>query len=333
MNVTSERQISPVATVIVAYNNSTDVLSCLHSLLAMSVYPAVIAIVDNSQDNALYEKLHLFCKQHALEFPQDMAENPNGSMLYSHRSTNDGFAAANNFAVAALKFREDIEYFWFLNPDTIVAPQALQALIETAQSDANIGVTGSTLIQMASSCLQTAAGSQFNPRLGTTKPLLSGIPLQEIARYPASDIAKKLGDINGASMLVRKSVIAAAGGMYDFFFLYLEETEWCIRIRKCGFALAWAPESVVYHKDGGTRNGKASRPAYADYLMLRNRLLVLRAHYPHYVPLAATSYGVVALKRILRGQLRRLPLVWQALVDGLSGKAGKPDFTWLRRFD
>ena len=333
MNVSSACRPSPVATVIVAYNNNDDVLNCMQSLMALTVCPAVITIVDNSRDNALYEKLYLFCRQHSLEPPQDMAENPNGSILYSYRGANDGFAAANNFAVKELSQREDIEFFWFLNSDTIVAPAALQALIKTAQSDTNIGVTGSTLVKMNLFCLQTAAGSQFNPKLGTTKPLLPGIALQDVGRYSASDIGGKLDDINGASMFVRKSVFTAVGGMYDFFFLYLEETEWCIRIRKCGFTLAWAPESVVYHKDGGTLKGKASRPAYADYLMLRNRLLVLRAHYPHYVPLAAISYGGVALKRILRGQLRRIPLIWQALVDGLRGKTGKPDLAWLRRVD
>ena len=319
----------PVAVIIVAYNNDDDVLACLNSLINMSVRPVCIAVIDNSDiDTMLSEELDTFCKKHALLL-QDAIEKSNNCYIVYKRHANGGFASANNFAITMLKHQEDIEYFWLLNPDTIVTQNALHTLIKTVQEDVNIGAVGSTLVRMDnSSCIQAAAGSRFNRWFGTTTSLLDGVHLQSIHKYSIADINSGLDYITGASMLVRKKVFETAGVLDERFFLYLEDTEWGIRVKKYGYSLAWAPESIVYHKDGGS-----TRPAYADYLMLRNRLLLLRIHYPLYIATAVASYGVVIIRRILRGQAKRIPLVCQALIDGLRGKQGRPDFIWLQRFD
>jgi GT2 family glycosyltransferase len=329
MNYCLESACVPVAVVIVAYNNDDEVQACLESLIHMTTHPVCIAIVDNSDtDNLLLKKLHMFCKKYSLHQPIEIEQGQSAPILYSRRNINDGFASANNFAMTILMHREDIEFFWFLNPDTIVTPNALQALVKIACQDVNIGVTGSTLVRMdGSSSLQAAAGARFNRLLGTTKSLLADVQLQSIHQHSPTCINERLDYITGASMLVRKTLFQVVGLMDERFFLYLEETEWCIRIRKYGYTLAWSPDSVVYHKDGGSSN-----PAYAEYLTLRNRLLVLRIHYPQYSAIAAMSYGIIILKRILRGQSRRIPLVCRALLDGLRGKKGRPDFIWLQRF-
>ena len=329
MNPCPESPCVPVAVVIVAYNNDEEVQSCLQSLSKMTTRPVCIAVVDNSDaDTLLFEKLNALYELHALDHQDKIPIKKSTSILYNRRRANEGFASANNFAMTKLAHRSDIEYFWLLNPDTVVTPDALRALIQTAQQNDNIGVTGSTLVRMDKpSCLQAAAGASFNRCLGTTSSLLAGVHLQSIQQGAAAAIDNKLDYITGASMLVRKNICATVGLMDERFFLYLEDTEWCIRMRKHGYTLAWATESLVYHKDGGS-----SHPAYADYLSLRNRLLILRIHYPQYMAIAALSYGLVMLRRILRGQAKRISLVCRALCDGLRGKNGRPDFLWLQRF-
>ena len=103
-------------------------------------------------------------------------------------------------------------------------------------------------------------------------------------------------------------------------------------MRKAGFNFAWAPDSIVYHKEGGSTGAesaaegrKFSRPVWVDYLGLRNRVYMMRKHYPWALPLVLLSYLGVMLNRVRRGQADRIPLVCRAAWDGLRGRMGKPD--------
>ncbi|MDR2161195.1 MAG: glycosyltransferase, partial [Desulfovibrio sp.] len=316
--------------VIVAYDNDDDTLACLAALAGLRRLPGHICLVDNSEQAgmSLFLAWQQLWKTKGLPSPVRMdAAGSVSAFLYLPLPDNRGFAAGVNAAVALLSRQNDLAYLWLLNPDTLPDPQALEALLDVAESDPNIGVVGSTLVLPTEPpTLQAAGGSGFNPFWGTSSQLLAGYSLESAMNHDENAINHQLKDIIGASMLVRAEVFQQAGPLDESYFLYGEETEWCLRIRAAGYRLAWASKSHVMHKEGGSSGARPmSRPAYVDYLMLRNRLLLLKRHYPASVPLAVLSYTMVALKRVQRGQTQRIPLVWRALRDGLSGKAGKPD--------
>lgn len=150
-------------------------------------------------------------------------------------------------------------------------------------------------------------------------------------RVDPGTVEAQLGDIVGASVLLPKEIVAKIGLIREDFFLYLEETELCIRARNAGFVLGWAPDSIVYHKEGGSTGAESAvgerafnRPAWVDYLALRNRVYMMRKHYPWALPVVAASYLGVMLNRIRRGQANRIPLIFRAAWDGLRGHMGKP---------
>ncbi len=96
--------------------------------------------------------------------------------------------------------------------------------------------------------------------------------------------------------------------------------------------MGWAPDSIVYHKEGGSTGAESAgggrafnRPAWVDYLSLRNRMYMMRKHYPWALPVVAASYLGVMLNRIKRGQANRIPLIFRAAWDGLRGHMGKPN--------
>src|SRR5690606_29007710 len=82
--------------------------------------------------------------------------------------------------------------------------------------------------------------------------------------------------IHGASMVVPKKLIDKIGSMYDGFFLYYEEYDWCERFKKEGCKIMYCGLSKVYHKESVSTG--VNSPLKVYYLT-RNRLLFARRNY------------------------------------------------------
>jgi GT2 family glycosyltransferase len=78
-------------------------------------------------------------------------------------------------------------------------------------------------------------------------------------------------------MMVSRKVIEEVGLLYEPFFLYYEEFDWCTQIRKKGYKIYYQPKSLIYHKESMT-TGKSS-PLKTFYLT-RNRILFMRRNAP-----------------------------------------------------
>ncbi len=79
--------------------------------------------------------------------------------------------------------------------------------------------------------------------------------------------------LTGCSLLVKRRVIEDIGLMNEAYFLYFEETEWCIKANKKGYRLRYAPDSVVYHKESVSVR-KIKGAMY--YYLTRNRLFFIQ---------------------------------------------------------
>lgn len=55
-------------------------------------------------------------------------------------------------------------------------------------------------------------------------------------------------------MLIRKSVFDTIGGFDEHFFMYMEDMEFCYRIKKSGYTVIYFPSSRVAHKGQGSSN-------------------------------------------------------------------------------
>ncbi len=329
-----------VALIILNYQNAPDTLACLRAIHAMPVQPQLILVADNNSGDGSLERITEGWS--AFASPVLLREEggcipplpPEARHIVLARSANDGFSAGNNAAIRLALQDENCCAVWLLNNDTEPEPGALDALCGRMASEPRPGMVGSTLLYAHDkTTVQTLAGGGLNRFLGTTHSFAGGEKLGDALRmWPRERVEQKLDDIIGASMLIRREVFERAGFLDEAFFLYCEETEFCIRVRKAGFSLAWAPGSIVYHKEGGSTGAESAtggraftRPEWVDYLGLRNRVHMMRTHYPWALPLVLLSYLGVMLNRIRRGQANRIPLVCRAARDGLLGRMGKPD--------
>ncbi|MGN0009359.1 MAG: glycosyltransferase family 2 protein, partial [Desulfovibrionaceae bacterium] len=244
------------AVILVNYNNARDTLECLRSLGELARPARHVVIVDNhSKDNSVQE-LRDYLSQLKVAYILNKDEDcgaisaPYMLLLCKH---NYGFSGGNNAALRLLMQKTDCNAFWLLNNDTIVDPKALEHLCARLNETAEAGACGSTLVfQKRDDTVQCAAGSSLRKYFGTTRFVCGGASMADVEKMSTAAVEKELDEILGASLFVRRAAVEQCGLMDERYFLYREDSEWCTRFRKFGFTLAWARNSIVRHKEGGT---------------------------------------------------------------------------------
>ena len=280
-------QYPQVCCVILNWNGWRDTIGCLDSLKSCD-YPAVkIIVVDNGSTNDSVASIS--------------AAHPDILLLQSGQ--NLGFAYGNNIGIR-WGLEKNFDYFWLLNNDTTTAPEALCALIAKAESDRKIGAVASiSYFASAPDRIEAWAGGRVNLWTGFV----------ENTRTPHDD--DWFEALYGASMLVSAEALKDAGLLDEGFFLYLEETELCLRLRKKGWRLAAAPNSRIWHKVNGSTGGN---PYKLDRLTTASKLRILKLHAP--VP-ALTMLVYLLLrfgKRLIRFQFSRMAPVFAGIRDYLA---------------
>ena len=230
-------------------------------------------------------------------------------------SKNLGFAGGNNLGIQASHGR----YLFFINNDTIIETKNeeqrnnfLQPLIERLESSDKIGMVcpkirfswGNHLIQYAG----------YTPLSSITMRNHSiGFGEEDHGQY---DTPHQTPYAHGAAMLVKREVINRVGMMPECFFLYYEELDWSMMIRRAGYEIWFDPSFTVYHKESQS-TGQDS--PLRTYYLTRNRLLFVRRniHQPERLLSYIYLIGVVAVKECLKSLFRRRLDLVKAIMCGI----------------
>jgi hypothetical protein len=222
---------------------------------------------------------------------------------------NGGFSYGNNAAIApALATGEKPDYVWLLNPDTLVRPGAIAALIAFMEQHPQAGIAGSRLEDPDGTPQNSAfrfhsIGSEFERgiRLGLVSRLLA----RKTVAIPAANQPHRCDAVAGASMLIRTTVFEQAGLLDEKYFMYFEEIDFCLAARKAGWTCWYVPASRVVHLVGAVsqlsdaRKHRSRRPAY--WFDARRRFFV-----KNYGRLYATAADATFLVGFSLWRLRRL---------------------------
>jgi GT2 family glycosyltransferase len=225
-----------------------------------------------------------------------------------------------------------------LNPDTVVRPGALRALVEFMASHPEAGIAGS-LIENPDGGVDRSAHRMPSPfgeldgaaRLGMLSRLLQRYSVSP----PLRDEAHECDWVSGAAMIVRKQVLEQVGPLDEGYFLYFEEVDFCCRARNAGWQVWYVPQARVLHLEGaatGIRTAAKRRPAY--WYDSRRRFFV-KHHGLGGLLLADLLWAVGRLSFLLRNALGfgkqrghadpkhfMLDLLWGDLRAVLGGRAG-----------
>ncbi|MFN4243207.1 MAG: glycosyltransferase family 2 protein [Tepidisphaerales bacterium] len=263
--------------VVVNYTTAPLAVDCLRSLAT-----------ERERDPALASRWHVVVADNAS--PDDSADvlekavSDNGWGAWcrvARLPRNGGFAYGNNAAVVA-----DLElwagsgvdgrtgrsrYVLLLNPDTVVRPGAMAALLAYAEAHPEVGIFGSRL-EDADGTPQCSAFrfpgvlSEFESaaRLGVVTRLLRRWQVAP----PVQDRPHRCDWVAGACMLVRRELWERLGGMDEGYFMYFEEVDFCLRARRAGWLCHYVPAARVVHLVGqssgvtDTKRPPTRLPAY-----------------------------------------------------------------------
>lgn len=193
---------------------------------------------------------------------------PHVTVIRSDR--NLGFAGGNNLGIQAAHGK----YLFFLNNDTLLEVKGkrlevrdlILPLINRLENDDKIG--------MVCPKIRFTWGHQPIQFAGYTR--LTSITLRnKTIGYGEEDKGQyetphPTPYAHGAAMLVKREVIEKVGMMPECYFLYYEELDWSVMIRKAGYDIWYDPAFTVFHKESQT-TGKAS--PLKTFYTTRNRLL------------------------------------------------------------
>jgi N-acetylglucosaminyl-diphospho-decaprenol L-rhamnosyltransferase len=235
-----------VRVVIVNYRTGGHVVACLRSLAPeVAAAGAVdVVVVDNCSGDDSVDVI-------------DRAIDTQGWRPWARvvrAPLNGGFAYGNNLAVRpALAQSDPPSFFWILNPDTEVRPGALVRLLEFVEQRPRVGIAGSSF-ELADGSLWPHAfrfpsiWSEIATalRLNFVGRLLS----RRVVLLTMGDRPARVDWLPGASMLVRRDVFEQVGLMDEGYFLYFEETDFCLRAARAGWECWYVPASRVMHAAG-----------------------------------------------------------------------------------
>lgn len=337
------------AVVLVNWNGWGDTLECLESLYRQLPDDVRIIVCDNGSTDDSLARLAAWAEGrldvavpvghplHKLSWPpvpkplpfalhaRTTAESGGASadsrLVLIDVGENLGFAGGNNVALRYLLARDDFDHVWLLNNDTVIAPGALEALLERMAQCPDVGMCGATLLRYdAPERLQARGGGWYCRWLGLAWHL--GQLGSTAVVVDAAAVERRMSYVVGASMLVSREFLLRVGLMDESYFLYFEELDWALRA-KGRFSLAYAPACRVYHKVGrsvGTGFLPHRKSYLSDYCNVRNRLRFTARYYPRAMPMLLLTLCGAILLRLLSGQWDRAVMVWQLIRTGGTGE-------------
>ena len=288
-----------VSVIIVSFNTREVLRQCLQSVLEdASGLIAEIFVVDNASTDGSIEMI----KQ----------EFPDVRLLRSE--INLGFGEGNNVALREARGR----YFVLLNSDAFFVKGALPLAIQHMDESPSVGLGGCRLIgrdglsQPSARCFHSVVGDLV---------VLSGLA----ARFPKSKFfgsfdrtwaneqdAAPVDWVPGAFSILRPSAIQKVGFFDPSFFLYSEDVDLCMRMKKAGIPVWYWPDIVVVHIGGESSRRLTSlefspRAAQVVLWRMRSTLLYYRKHHGWRVRLAMWMEQALYSITVMRNRFSNQP--------------------------
>lgn len=234
-----------VAVILVNWNGREVTLDCLRSLRAVRSHALHVLVVDNASTDGSVEAIQL-------NFPE-------AEIL--QQSSNLRFAGGNNAGIKrALEL--NAEYILLLNNDTVVDPSVVQALVGRMDADQQCGMVAPKIYYYDRPEVLWFAGAKVSFWTGTMRHI--GIREVDCGQH---DRARETDYATGCCTLIRSSVVRAAGVLDESYFMYGEDADWSMRVKRAGYTVWYEPEGKVWHKLSVSAGGHLSA------FKLRNKLI------------------------------------------------------------
>ena len=220
---------------------------------------------------------------------------------------NLGFAGGNNLGIQAATGK----YLFFINNDTVFEDFNVRPLIARLESSGQIGMVCPKIrFAWGNRPIQYSGYTPLSPVTMRNRSI--GFGEADHGQY---DVDHPTPYAHGAAMMVKREVIERAGLMPECYFLYYEELDWSMMIRRAGYDIWYEPACTIYHKESQA-TGQDS--PLKIYYITRNRLLFVHRNTRGISKPLSFLYliGVVTPKDIIKHLLHKRPDLAKAAIKG-----------------
>lgn len=278
------------------WNHPDDTITCLQSLAGQTYTNLRMLVIDNgSQDNSV-AKIRAAC--------------PMVEMIA--RSANGGFARGMNTGI-----RQALDvgaaFTFLVNNDTYLAPDAIAQLINVVQPDT--GLVAPIIYYADEPQLVWSIGAMFNPWLLEPKENPRG--MIDTGQWQTC-LEREF--VPACGLLVPRQVWEKVGLFDERFFMYYEDLDFCLRLRRVGLRVIIAPQAKMWHKVSLSSGGHDS--PNERYAMARSSVLYFRKHtrfwqWPLIGFWRAGSAAHTTWRLVRAGKWAALRAYWRGLWHGL----------------
>jgi GT2 family glycosyltransferase len=285
--------------VVLNWNGGPDTLAALASLEGVETICVDNGSTDGS-DAAVEER-----------FPQ---------VELIRTGANLGFAGGNNVGLRRA-YERGAEWVLLINNDATAEPGIAAALARAAASRPDAGLLACKILFEDGRTVQYA-GATFNARLGYSGRLVGyGRPDRR-----DDDGLRDVGRADGAALALSRVAFERVGGLDESLFMYVEDVELSLRVRRAGFGVVLVPSARVRHKGSAASGGSASTTNL--FYSVRNSIAVSERYAPLPFGARALRRSVIVGAHLLqtlshparREAVRAVIAGWQAARAGRSGR-------------
>ena len=240
--------------VIVSFNTADLIGTCINSIYSIGDFNKEIFVVDNASNDGSADFIR--------------SEFPAAKVIANEN--NRGFAAANNQVFPFCRGR----YIFLMNPDAEFIPATFQYIISYMDSNPHIGLAGIKLI---------------NPDGSAQESFSFEYPGQKYASRELAGLKGSIAWVLGAGMLIRSDLIRELGGFDESFFVYGEDQDLCLRIRRAGYGIGYIDSATMVHLGGQSERQSRGPEVWRKKLLAE--YVFYRKHYqPHTINRITRSY-------------------------------------------
>ncbi|QEO08633.1 glycosyltransferase family 2 protein [Protaetiibacter larvae] len=275
-----------VGVVVVTYRSAPVLPALLASLADAGSNPIELVVVDNSPEDDGVEAL-------VAAFP--------GARLVPSRD-NPGYGTAANRGIRALS--PEVRWAVIANPDVVVAPHALDALLAGAERHPDAGSLG-PLIRDPDGTVYPSGRNLPSLRTGVGHAAFVRVwPRNPWTRRYRNDRELRergVGWLSGAFLLVNRAAFERIGGFDEDYFMYFEDVDLGRRLTKAGHGNYYIPAAEVTHT-GAESTRHAPRAMIVAHHRSAYRYLASKYHGWYLWPLRVVlRIGLAFRARVARG--------------------------------
>jgi N-acetylglucosaminyl-diphospho-decaprenol L-rhamnosyltransferase len=235
-----------LAVQIVNYRTRRYLERCLETVvadLADSGLPYEVKLLDNASGEDLHDLATRFLHCQAFSSPENL-----------------GFGGGHNL----LAGRTDARYLLILNPDVeVVIPGSLERLIAVLAGDDRVTAAGPKLL------LPDGSAQPYDH--GRLHGLRAAIALNGGHSYwRATDVRQEVAWVSGAAIAIERAAFESVGGFDQQLFLYKEDEDLCLRLRKAGGAVVYEPAVAIRHHGGVVADRHRELAAASSYFFAKH---------------------------------------------------------------